>query len=189
MNEEESESSKFNEEGNKDEILLEKKKITFLKKYYKKYIYPIKSLYILVLFIIIISSFLIEASLGPPKAICICTIGKNENRYIREYVEFYKKMKVDILFLYDNNDINGERFEEVISDYIADDYVEIINYRGLSTPQRRSYQECYQKNMDLYDWLIVYDIDEYIYMKDFDNVKDFLGDKRFLHCQRVQLNW
>ena len=26
-------------------------------------------------------------------------------------------------------------------------------------------------------------------MKDFDNVKDFLGDKRFLHCQRVQLNW
>jgi len=134
MNEEESESSPINEKGDKDEILLEKKKITFLKKYNKKYIYSIKNLYILVLFIIIISSFLITEGLGSTKAICICTIGKNENRYIREYVEFYKKMKVDILFLYDNNDINGERFEEVISDYIGNDYVEIINYRGLRTP-------------------------------------------------------
>ena len=45
--------------------------------------------------------------------------------------------------------------------------------------------------MDLYDQFTVYDIDEYIYMKDFDNIKDkdFLGDKRFLHCQRVQLIW
>ena len=189
MIDEESESSPINEKGNKDEILLEKKKITFLKKYYNKYIYSIKSSYILVLFIIIISSFLITKGLGPTKAICICTIGKNENRYIREYVEFYKKMKVDKIFLYDNNDINGERFEEVISDYIRNDFVEIIDYRGLKTPQQRSYQECYKKNMDLYDWFIVYDIDEYIYMKDFDNIKDFLGDKRFLHCQRVQLNW
>ena len=50
--------------------------------------------------------------------ICICTLGKNENLYIKEFVEFYKNYSVDKIFLYDNNDINGERFEKVINNYI-----------------------------------------------------------------------
>ena len=46
-------------------------------------------------------------------------------------------MQVDKIFLYDNNDINDERFEDVISDFIENGYVEIINYRGLITPQKK----------------------------------------------------
>ena len=45
--------------------------------------------------------------------VCLCTLGKNENRYIREFVEFYKNYNVDQIYLYDNNDIDGERFEDV----------------------------------------------------------------------------
>ena len=52
------------------------------------------------------------------RPICICTLGKKENRYIREFVTHYEKYGVDKIYLYDNNDINGERFEEVIKDYI-----------------------------------------------------------------------
>ena len=36
--------------------------------------------------------------------ICICTIGKNENKYIKEYVEYYKKLGINKIYLYDNND-------------------------------------------------------------------------------------
>ena len=50
--------------------------------------------------------------------ICICTLGKTENRYIKEFVDYYEKYGVDIIFLYDNNDNDGERFEEVIGNYI-----------------------------------------------------------------------
>ena len=32
-----------------------------------------------------------------------------ENKYIREFVEFYEKHGVDKIFLYDNNDIDGEK--------------------------------------------------------------------------------
>ena len=50
--------------------------------------------------------------------VCLCTPGKNENRYIREFIDYYINYGVDKIFLYDNNDIEGEHFEEVINDYI-----------------------------------------------------------------------
>ena len=37
--------------------------------------------------------------------------------------------------------------------------------------------------------MIFYDIDEYIYLKDFNNIKLYLGDKRFYKCERIHLNW
>ena len=50
--------------------------------------------------------------------ICICTMVKQENLYIREYLEHYKSYGVNKIFIYDNNDINDEKPEDMISDYI-----------------------------------------------------------------------
>lgn len=47
----------------------------------------------------------------------LCTLCKQENKYIREFVEHYKKLEVDKIFIYDNNDINGESFDLAIQDY------------------------------------------------------------------------
>ena len=49
--------------------------------------------------------------------ICVCSIGKNENLYIKEFVEYYKSIGIDKIFIYDNNDIQGESFETVLEDY------------------------------------------------------------------------
>ena len=62
--------------------------------------------------------------------VCVCTLGKQENKYAREFVEHYKKYGVDKIFIYDNNDENDERFETVLSDYIKSGFVKIINYRN-----------------------------------------------------------
>ena len=50
--------------------------------------------------------------------VCICTIGKDENLYIIEFVEHYLHYGVDKIFLYDNNELNGERFNDILNDYI-----------------------------------------------------------------------
>ena len=50
--------------------------------------------------------------------VCLCTLAKNENKYIKEFVEHYKKYGVDKIYLYDNNDINGEKLEDVIDEYV-----------------------------------------------------------------------
>ena len=107
----------------------------------------------------------------PNIKVCLCTVGKLENRYIREFVEHYKKYDIDKIFLYDNNEFNGEKFEDVISDYINNNYVEIINRRGKRGDLMKIMDDCYQKNHNNYDWLIFYEIDEFIYLKDFKNIK------------------
>lgn len=112
-----------------------------------------------------------------------------ENNYIVEFVEHYFKYKVDKIFLYDNNDINGERFEKVLSNYIKNNYVEIVNYRGQRKKQTNIYYNCYKNNYNIYDWLIFYDIDEYINLKGFSNIKEYLKQKIFLNCESLYLNW
>ena len=92
--------------------------------------------------------------------VCICTLGKDENRYIREFVEYYKNYGVDKIYLYDNNDINGEKFESVISQYINNKFVEIINWRGMNgkSTYYKIIDSCYQTHHNYYDWLIFYEI-------------------------------
>jgi hypothetical protein len=147
----------------------------------------IKCLLLLIIFLL----FLYKekyASIG--LKLCVCTYGKKENRYIREFVEYYKKYGVDKIYLYDNNDIKGERFEEVIGDYIKENFVEIVNFRGIPYAYLKIMDDCYQKNSDKYDWLIFYEIDEYIFLKNYkNNIKYYLIQKKFNKCQKIQLNW
>ena len=120
--------------------------------------------------------------------VCICVIGKGENRYIKEYVEHYKTLGVDKIFLYDNNDKKGERFESVLSQYINEGYVSIINYRGKFAPQLKMYEKCYNKNKYIYDWFIFFDIDEFINLNNYTNIKDFLNENKFNKCNLIYFN-
>ena len=113
--------------------------------------------------------------------VCICTLGKNENKYIKEFLDYYKQIGVDKIFLYDNNDIGykNESFDEIISEYIKDGFVNVINYKGEKYPQFKIYTDCYRKNNKIYDWLIFFDIDEFINLENYKSIKDFLNEEKF----------
>ena len=51
------------------------------------------------------------------------------------------------------------------------------------------YNDCYNQNYNKYDWLIFNDIDEYIYLNNYNNIKHFLFEPRFKKCENIQLNW
>ena len=123
--------------------------------------------------------------------VCVCTLGKGENRYIKEFVEHYKNYGVDKIYLCDNNDIDGEKFEDVIGKYIDNHFVELIDWRGVkgTSTYYRIMDSCYQENHNQYDWLIFYELDEFLYLKNYKNIKQFLINKKFDVCESIQLNW
>ena len=149
------------------------------------------SIIILFKFFIILFLSLLSSNIYKDKEIkvCLCSPGKSENRYIREFVEHYKNYGVDKIFLYDNNNLDGEFFEQEINDYIKDELVEIINFRGKKRALLQMMNDCYRKNFRNYDWMIFYELDEYIYLKNYNNIKKFLKENRFSKCQKIQLNW
>ena len=52
--------------------------------------------------------------------VCLCVIGKKENLYAREFVDYYRKIGYNNIFIYDNNEINDEKFEDVINNEIKE---------------------------------------------------------------------
>jgi len=122
--------------------------------------------------------------------ICLCVIGKRENRYVKEFVEHYKKIGYNKIFIYDNNEINDEKFEDVIQDEIDKGFASIINYRGLKGRQVLSYKDCYKNNNKNYDWLSFFDFDEFLELNPpFTKIQDYLGIKKFKKCQNIKINW
>lgn len=130
--------------------------------------------------------------------VALCAIAKNENLYIKEWVEWYRNLGISKIFLYDNNEIDGERFEDVINDYIESGFVEVINWRGVvnntendkngQTTQGLAYHDCYYKNYKNFNWICFFDIDEYleIYSK-YNSLSDFLND--FNDFDSVHVQW
>ena len=121
--------------------------------------------------------------------VCVCTPVKKDNRYIREFVQFYEKWGVDKMIIYDNNEENDETFDEVIGDYMEKKFVKVRNWRGKHKVLLEMMNDCYERYNKKYDWILYYETDEFLHLKNYTNVKDFLNEKRFDKCNKIYLNW
>ena len=121
----------------------------------------------------------------------MCTLCKSENLYIQEFIDYYRDLGYNHIFIYDNNDIDGERLEEVIQEEINEGFISIINYRGSKNGQIfRAYIDCYEKNNKNYNWLSFFDIDEFLDLKPKNiKIQEFLNNERFNYCQNIKFNW
>lgn len=118
----------------------------------------------------------------------ICAIAKYEYDYIKEWVEYHIKLGFDKIVIYDNNDIEGEKYDELLKKYIKAGQVEIRDVRGKRAMQRVVYNEFYHEGD--FDWLAIIDIDEFIAPNrtKYKNIKEFIeknssADAIFLYWQ------
>lgn len=120
----------------------------------------------------------------------LCCIAKMENNYIREFIEHYKNLGVDHVFLYDNNDTDGENFEDVIGDYIENGYIEVIDFKNRKICQLDAYNDCYKNRCNGYDWVCFFDCDEYLMFSDETlDIKTFLSQEKFNNFDMIHINW
>jgi hypothetical protein len=120
--------------------------------------------------------------MNKPFAICACA--KNEDDYIKEWIEYHIKLGFDRIYLCDNND--DARLESFLTDYTRENFLIIYDYRGARNFQIDCYNEMIRTYKQTYAWCAFIDIDEFITLEKHSNIKDFLDDIR---VDVVFLNW
>lgn len=146
----------------------------------------IRFIYLYEKFKIIINQLSIRHSNIPKVA--LCCIAKCENDYLKEYMNYYWSLGVDMIFIYDNNDSNGERIEDILEEK-EKGLCEIIDYRDRKICQLEAYQECYTRHKNEYDWFLFFDCDEFLTFAQPMNIKEFLNLKQFKKNHIIHINW
>ena len=120
--------------------------------------------------------------------IALCTMGRRENLYVKEFIEYYNKLGIDHIFIYDDFEFNSES----IFNFIDKKYLHKVTTYNLKqnniNGQIEAFSDCYKKNNNKYDWFLMVDMDEFLYIVK-DNLKSYLTKKIFNKCDFIKLHW
>ena len=120
--------------------------------------------------------------------IALCTMGKKENLYVKEYIEYYKRLGFDHIFIYDNNDPNDEKFSDVINEKYKSFVTIYDNINDSIKNQSMAFTQCYRNNKNKYDWILMADMDEYLVIVN-DKLKNYLNKEIFKKCDFIKIHW
>ena len=122
-----------------------------------------KSIIILILLLIIYLSCSIElkkleAEKNYKYFFCFSSIGKLENNYVKELINYYKKLGVNKFILGDNNDKDSERLSDVLQKEIDEGLVDILDYTGRRKHQTDFFKDSYEMYKEKCRWISFYDL-------------------------------
>jgi len=120
--------------------------------------------------------------------IALCTMAKLENLYTNEFVEHHLKLGIDHIFIYDDNDPNTERIIDAVDDKYKSKVTSYENIKGIFNDQAQAFTNCYHSNKKDYDWFLMIDMDEFLFIKN-DTLKHYLSNKTFDKCDFVKFHW
>ena len=120
--------------------------------------------------------------------VALCTMGKKENLYIKEFVDYYLNLGIDHIFIYDNNEPNTEKISDVINRPYKNKVTIFENISDKITSQPIAFTNCYNENKYNYDWVFMIDIDEYLILKN-DSLKNYLSNEIFKNCDFIKIHW
>lgn len=108
----------------------------------------------------------------PKHQISICAIFKNEDRYLKEWIEYHRIIGIDHFYLYNNN--SSDRSLEILLPYIKESIVTLISWPDALTTEEESQMWAFSTQIPAYEnaikfrskneteWLILMDIDEFL---------------------------
>lgn len=108
------------------------------------------------------------------KVALICC-AKQEENYINEWLEHNYIIGIDHIYLCDNNDSD---YNINISSVINDKYknfVTVLDYHNQVNVQNRCYKNVYKDIKTLYDWICIFDCDEFLHLDTFNNISEYIN--------------
>ena len=123
---------------------------------------------------------------------CFTSMGKLENKYVNELIDYYKKIGVDKFYIADNNDNYSEKLSDILKKYILDGLVDIIDITGIKKDQSQLFGEVYEKHKTECRWMSFYDFDEYLEFKQTNNninIQNYFSQSIFEKCNVILINW
>ncbi len=120
-------------------------------------------------------------------ALIVCC--KQDERYIGDYLKYYKEVvRVDKVFLCDNNDYSyTPDIRETVLPYMKSGFLEYRDYRGIRDARERCYTEIYTEIKECFDWVCLFDPDEYLCLGGSDSVRSFLSQEEFAPCDCIRI--
>ena len=120
---------------------------------------------------------------------CFSSIGKLENNYVKELVDYYKNIGVDKFILGDNNDKDSERLSDVLQKEIEEGLVDILDFTGRRKHQTDFFKDSYEMYKNKCRWISFYDFDEFLELKEGNTVQSYFTEEKFKNCDVILINW
>lgn len=125
--------------------------------------------------------------------ICMCSIVKKENLYLKDFINHYKLLGYNHFYIYDNNDKNEEKLNDIISEEINTGLITVIDFRGYrgknGGPQMDAYYNCYDNYKHYCSWISFFDVDEFLILENDTSLKQLMENSRYKNCEGISVNW
>ena len=102
----------------------------------------------------------------------ICLIIRDDQAYIREWIDYYLLIGIDHFYITDNK--SNPPLREILSDYIEKGLV-TYKFDTRYKPQVAVYNECIKHHKNDSTWIAFFDSDEFLVLKKHSNIKQFLN--------------
>lgn len=129
---------------------------------------------------------------NPQYYIALVAVFRNEDRFLREWIEFYRLMGVEHFYLY--NHLSTDNYQEVLAPYIKEGIVELYNVTSepkntieWNQLQTSIYNNTARQTRDLVEWLIIVDTDEFLFPVKDKDLKTLL--KKYDQYASLSVNW
>ncbi len=125
--------------------------------------------------------------------LAICAISKDDEPYLKEWIEFHKLVGVQHFYIYCHG--NWDRYSEVLKDYIESEEVDLLSTQDYTDPafntvQCQSYTDLLVKVRHKVKWLAVIDIDEFLFSPTEHNLQTFLSKyEKLPNVGGISANW
>jgi hypothetical protein len=123
------------------------------------------------------------------KKIALVCVAKEEDYYLQEWIDYHLLIGFDDIHIFQNN----WRFKNPIENdkvhFHEWDYETVENEKPIweKNLQAKCYTDFGINYCDEYEWAAFFDVDEFLVLKEYDDVKEFINDYSNFSC--LIINW